>query len=102
MKKTFTLLSALFLGWSISAQVAVTFQVDVSSYVSGGNTIDASGIRFAGNFSARQATAGGTPMADWSPTVANSALTSIGNNIWQGVVTFPNNMIGQELNNDLS
>jgi hypothetical protein len=98
MKKTFTLLSALFLGWSISAQVAVTFQVDVSSYVSGGNTIDPSGIRFAGNFSARQATAGGTPMADWSPTVANSALTSIGNNIWQGVVTFPNNMIGQELN----
>jgi len=98
MKKTFTLISALFLAWTVTAQVAVTFQVDMSSYVSGGNTIDASGIRFAGNFSARQATSGGTPMADWSPTVASCALTSIGNNIWQGVVTFPNNMIGQTLN----
>lgn len=89
MKKVFTLISALFLGFAVTAQTVVTFQVDVTNYIAGGATIDPTGMRVAGNFSARQGTVGGSPMADWSPTVATSAMTALANNVWQIAVTFP-------------
>ena len=73
MKKMFTLLSALFIGAMATAQVTVTFQVDVTNYVAGGATLDATGIRVGGNFSAMGGQANGGPMADWSPTTATSA-----------------------------
>ena len=71
------------------ASTIVTFQVDVTNYVAGGVAIDGSGIRIAGNFSGNNASANGGPMADNSPSTATSAMTDIGNNIWQIVVTFP-------------
>ena len=89
MKKIFTLISACFVGAVAIAQADVTFQVDVTNYVAGGAIIDGSGIRIAGNFSGNNATANGGPMADNSPSAATSAMTDIGNNIWQIVVTFP-------------
>jgi hypothetical protein len=89
MKKIFTLISICFVGAISIAQTVVTFQVDVTNYVAGGATIDATGIRIAGNFSANGATANGSPMGDLSPTLPSSAMTSIGNNVWQIVVTFP-------------
>jgi hypothetical protein len=97
MKKMFTLLSALFIGAMATAQVTVTFQVDVTNYVAGGATLDATGMRVAGNFSGRQGTVGGTAMADWSPTVATSAMTDNGNGIWEIVVDFPAAVIGDTL-----
>ena len=45
MKKVFTLISALFLGFAVTAQTVVTFQVDVTNYVAGGATIDPTGMR---------------------------------------------------------
>lgn len=89
MKKIFTLISICFIGAVAIAQADVTFQVDVTNYVAGGAIIDGSGIRVAGNFSNNSATANGVPMADYSPTVPSSGMTSIGNNIWEIVVTFP-------------
>lgn len=89
MKKVFTLISALFIGFVAMAQATVTFQVDVTNYIAGGATIDGTGMRIAGNFSARQGTVGGSPMADWSPTVATSAMTALANNMWEIVVDFP-------------
>lgn len=97
MKKMFTLLSALFIGAMATAQVTVTFQVDVTNYVAGGATLDATGMRVAGNFSGRQGTVGGTAMADWSPTVATSAMTDNGNGIWEIVVDFPAAVVGDTL-----
>ncbi len=89
MKKTFTLIASMFIGVLAFASTIVTFQVDVTNYVAGGAIIDGSGIRIAGNFSGNNASANGGPMADNSPSAATSAMTDIGNNIWQIVVTFP-------------
>ena len=89
MKKIFTLISACFVGAVAFAQADVTFQVDVTNYVAGGVTIGPTGIRIAGNFSGNNASANGGPMADNSPSAATSAMTDMGNNIWQIVVTFP-------------
>jgi hypothetical protein len=97
MKKIVPFLTALFVCSMLTAQVAVTFQVDVTNYIAGGNTIDASGMRIAGNFSGRQGTAAGSPMPDWSPSVPSCSMTAQANNVWQCVVTFPNNVIGQQL-----
>lgn len=89
MKKTFTLIASMFIGVLAFASTIVTFQVDVTNYVAGGVTIGPTGIRIAGNFSGNNASANGGPMADNSPSAATSAMTDIGNNIWQIVVTFP-------------
>jgi Secretion system C-terminal sorting domain len=97
MKKMFTLLSALFIGAMATAQVTVTFQVDVTNYVAGGATLDATGMRVAGNFSGRQGTVGGTAMADWSPTALTSEMTDLGNNIWEIAVDFPAAVFGDTL-----
>lgn len=97
MKKVFTLISALFIGLAAMAQSTVTFQVDVTNYIAGGATIDGTGMRIAGNFSARQGTVGGSPMADWSPTVATSAMTALANNMWEIVVDFPAATVGDTL-----
>lgn len=97
MKKMFTLLSALFIGAMATAQVTVTFQVDITNYVAGGATLDPSGIRVGGNFSGLGGVANGGPMADWSPTTATSALTDMGNNIWEIAVEFPTSSVDQTL-----
>ena len=97
MNKIVPFLTALFICSMLTAQVAVTFQVDVTNYIASGIAIDASGMRIAGNFSSRQGTSGGAPMADWSPTVASCGMTAQANNVWQSVVTFPNSVIGQQL-----
>ena len=97
MKKMFTLLSALFIGAMATAQVTVTFQVDVTNYVAGGAILDATGMRVAGNFSTRQGTVAGAAMADWSPTFATSAMTDNGNGIWEVVVDFPTAVVGDTL-----
>ena len=98
MKIIFTFLSALFIGVSLTAQVAVTFEVDASAYVAGGATIDPSGIRIAGNFSTRQGTVSGAAMGEWSPISGTAAMTNMGGNIWKVVVTFPNASKGLTLN----
>jgi len=97
MKKIVPFLTALFVCSMLTAQVVVTFQVDVTNYIAGGATIDPTGMRIAGNFSGRQGTAAGSPMPDWSPSVPSCGMTAQANNVYQSVVTFPNNVIGQQL-----
>ena len=97
MKKMFTLLSALFIGAVATAQVTITFQVDVTNYLASGVTLDPTGIRVGGNFSTNGGQANGGPMADWSPTTATSAMTDMGNNVWQIVVDFPATAVDQTL-----
>ena len=97
MKKMFTLLSALFIGAMATAQVTVTFQVDVTNYLASGVALDPTGIRVGGNFSTNGGQANGGPMADWSPTTATSAMTDMGNNVWQIVVDFPATAVDQTL-----
>jgi len=98
MKKIFTSVLALFIASASFAQVTVTFRVDVTNFIAGGGVIDATGIRLTGNFSSRNATAGGAAMADFSPSIPSGAMTSLPNNIWQLAVTFPQASIGQSLN----
>ena len=93
----FTLLSALFIGAVATAQVTVTFQVDVTNYLASGVALDPTGIRVGGNFSTNGGQANGGPMADWSPTTATSAMTDMGNNVWQIVVDFPATAVNQTL-----
>jgi len=97
MKRIFTFMTALFIGAAATAQVTVTFQVDVTNYVAGGATLDATGIRVGGNFSTNGGTANGGPMADWSPTTPTSAMTDLGNGIWEIAVDFPTASIGGSL-----
>ncbi len=95
MKKTITFFTAIFAGFVAFSQVAVTYRVDVSDYIQGGTTIDATGIRVAGNFSTNIGTVGGAPMAEWSPTATACGMTDMGNNIWTITVNYPANSVGQ-------
>ena len=97
MKRTFTLCAALFIGAVAMAQSTVTFKVDITNYIIDGATIDPTGIRVAGNFSTNGGTVTTGAMADWSPTVATSALTDLGNNIWSIDVTFPSTAVDETL-----
>jgi hypothetical protein len=97
MKRTFTLCAALFIGAVAMAQSTVTFKVDITNYLAGGATLDPTGIRVAGTFSTNGGTVTAGAMADWSPTVATSALTDLGNNIWSIDVTFPSTAVDETL-----
>ena len=97
MKKMFTLLSALFIGAMATAQVTVTFQVDVTNYLASGVALDPTGIRVGGNFSTNGGQANGGPMADWSPTTPTSAMTDLGTGIWEIAVDFPASSVGLPL-----
>jgi hypothetical protein len=99
MKKFLTLLVAAALSTVALAQTTVTFtvMVDVTNYVAGGATIANNGIRVGGTFGALGATSNGTPMLDWNPTDAGSAMTDMGNNVWSKSITFPATAVGQPL-----
>ncbi len=94
MKKTVTLFASMFIGVLAFAQMSVTYRVDISDYVAGGATVDPTGMRLAGNFSTTIGSAGGTPMAEWSPTIGNAAMTDMGGNIWSLVVNYPASSVG--------
>lgn len=88
MKKIYFLLS-LITTFSLSAQVSITHRVDITDYLAGGETLDATGIRIAGNFGTKMATTAGVSMVDWSPTDAGSAMTDLGGNIWEITIDYP-------------
>lgn len=88
MKKIYFLLS-IITTISLSAQVSITYRVDVTDYLAGGETVDPTGIRIAGNFGTNMATTAGATMIDWSPTDAGGAMTDLGGNIWEITIDFP-------------
>lgn len=89
MKKVFTLLALVAVGFAGHSQVTVTYQVDVTGYLAAGNTLDPNGIRIGGNFGDNGAT-----NASWTPADASNAMTDLGNNIWSIDVEYPSANIG--------
>lgn len=100
MKKLFTLSAALMLAAVTSAQVTVTYQVDITDYLANGATLDPTGIRAAGNFGDNGAVLGGTTTAvsNWAPTDSTSAMTDLGNNVWSFTVDYPAGSVGMTQN----
>lgn len=94
MKKTLTLAAALVASAAF-AQVNVTYRVDMSGYISSGQSIDSTGIKLGGTFGDLGATnSTGTAMTNWSPGDAVNALYPIGGDVWEMVVTYPAASVG--------
>jgi len=74
----FALLSLPFI--SANAQVSVTYEVNITDYLSGGGVIN-NIVSIAGNFTAK-----GGSLPDWTP--AQGAMTDMGNNKWSKTDTF--------------
>ncbi len=105
MKKIYSLLSVLFITAALSAQVKVTYMVDITDYLAAGNVLGAGGIRIGGDFGALAATNDGVAMVSWAPSDPTCAMTDLGGNVWGIVVTYPEASIGLEqpykfVNND--
>lgn len=100
MKKLFTLSAALMMAAAASAQVSITFQVDITDFLANGATLSATGIRAAGNFGDNAATlsGSGTAVANWAPTDTTSAMTDLGNNLWTITVDYPAASVGNTQN----
>jgi len=87
MKKIFTILS-LALSTVAFSQVTVTYQVDITEYIAGGEALNANGIRVGGNF-----TTVGASIADWTPSAAECAMTDLGNGLWSIAVVYPSTSV---------
>jgi hypothetical protein len=75
--------------------ISITYKVDITNYLTAGNSLAPNGIRIAGNFADRGATVNGTAMVNWTPTNAASAMTDEGNNLWSITVTYPSSSAAQ-------
>lgn len=96
MKKIYILSLALFMAATVSAQVMVTYKVDVTNYIVD-NELNANGMRIGGNF----ATVGGTladetEVPDWSPSGDACAMTDEGDNVWAITIMYGEAAIGTE------
>lgn len=94
MKKIYSFFSVLFITAAMTAQVNVTYMVDITDYLAAGNVLGAGGIRIGGDFEANGGMNGATPMLSWSPADASCAMTDMGSNIWGIVVTYPDTSVG--------
>ncbi len=95
MKNLYTVLALALITSIASAQVTVTYEVDVSNYITF-TTITEGGMRVGGDFGTNEATNAttGEAMVDWTPTDPNSAMVDMGDNIWSISVTYPASSIG--------
>jgi hypothetical protein len=89
MKHLFTLILSILFTAILSAQVNVTFKVDITDYLAAGNTVGANGMRISGNFADCAAMNDGNNMAQWNPSDASCAMVNeTGTNIWTITVTY--------------
>ena len=89
MKKILTLL-ALAAGTMMgTAQVTVTYQVDITNYLTGATPLASNGMRVGGNFADL-----GTTVAQWNPSDTTCGMTNIGNNVWSIDVVYPSAQVG--------
>ena len=105
MKKIYYSILSLLVITGLSAQVNVTYQVDITDYLAAGNELGANGMRVGGTFGTLGGSNAGTAMMDWNPGDAGSAMTDMGNNIWSVTVEYPGSSVGMEqlfkyVNND--
>ncbi|MFN4122977.1 MAG: T9SS type A sorting domain-containing protein [Flavobacteriales bacterium] len=96
MNRFYTLAGALLMAAAVqlNAQVTVTFRVDVTEYLAGGQIVAPNGFRVGGNFADNSGVAPGGAIENWAPISENSGMTDQGNNIWSIEVTYPENSIG--------
>lgn len=97
MKKIYTSIFALLLLVSMqsNAQVSVTYQVDITAYLTPNpDTLGANGMRIGGNF-----TTVGSTLPDWTPSDAACGMTQQGtSNIWSITVDYPASAVGTTQN----
>lgn len=91
MKKIYLVLCLAFITLGVSAQVTVTYRVDITNYLGAGNVLGAGGMRVGGNFADQAVTSG---QVNWSPSDPSCAMTDLGNNIWSIDVTYPATSVG--------
>lgn len=90
MKKIYIMTLALFVAAVVSAQVTVTYKVDITNYLTGdGVELSENGMRIGGDFTTQ-----GASIADWSPSDASCAMTDEGDNVWSISVEYPAESIG--------
>ncbi len=75
--------------------ISITYQVDITNYLTAGNSLGANGIRIAGNFADLGATVNGNAMVNWTPSNAFSAMSDEGNNLWSITINYPSSAAGQ-------
>ncbi len=92
MKKLYTLLSLLFVGTALMAQVTVTYKVDITQWLAGGGVLAPTGMKIGGNFAENLNTSN---VFDWAPDSASSFLTQEGiTNVWSKSITYPSSQSG--------
>jgi len=96
MKKIYLLSFCFLIAVAVSAQVQITFKVDVNNY-DDNTAIAENGMRVGGTFATLSGTVDGNDMSDWSPGDDYSAMTDEGDGIWSITVEFPAEQIGEEL-----
>jgi hypothetical protein len=97
MRNIYTLLFTLLLSAAVTAQVNVTYQVDITEYLASEVApLSENGIRIGGNFADFSADGPNGPVQSWSPSDASAAMTDLGNNIWSITVTYPLASVGGE------
>ncbi|MFY0673767.1 MAG: T9SS type A sorting domain-containing protein [Bacteroidia bacterium] len=96
MKKIYIMTLALFVAAVVSAQVTVTYKVDITNYLTGdGVELNENGMRIGGNFTTvGGALADGTAVSDWAPANAECAMTDEGDNVWSISVVYQADAIG--------
>lgn len=93
MKKIVLSLFALVAAFTLRAQdVNVTFQVDMTPWLTVGGTINE--VHVAGNFATNIST---TILTDWSPPAAGSLMTNTTGNVYEVTVGFPSSQAGDSL-----
>ena len=83
----------MLIALSSFAQSDVTFQIDMTPYITAGGTLPVipANVKIAGNF-----TTNGAIVPDWDPSLS-PAFTNIGGNFYQTTINFPAGTAGQGL-----
>jgi hypothetical protein len=94
MKKLYFLISLFLISAALSAQVKVTYMVDVKNYLAAGTELGANGMRIGGDFLVTAAMNGENAMPDWSPSSEFCGMTLVKDSIWKITVTYPAASVG--------
>jgi hypothetical protein len=90
MKNALLTLISTLLTCALSAQINVTYQVDIAEYLQAGGILGTNGIRIGGDFAGNNATFQGNPMVDWTPSNGFCAMSQVDTStIWTITVTYP-------------
>src|SRR5215831_641758 len=96
MKKISTLFTILFASLALMTRaqdVTITFQVDMTDYLTTYGPVSANGIHVAGTFQTEGST---TITTDWDPTIS-PVFTLVSGNIYQADIVFPATSAGDVL-----